>query len=102
MNLEFKDKSGENLKSGDYIVYGHNLGRCAGLRYGKVIEVTEGKHPSEYDKKVTKLKIQGVDDDWHFRRPNLLSRPSFLTFQERVLKVQESQIPEFILTLLEE
>ena len=40
----FKDKCGKVLTSGDFIVYGHALGRCAGLRYGKVIDV---KFPKE-------------------------------------------------------
>jgi hypothetical protein len=34
-----RDKSGRELEPGDFIVYGHALGRCAGLRYGVVLEV---------------------------------------------------------------
>ena len=33
------DKTGTEIKEGDFIVYGHALGRCAGLRIGKVLAI---------------------------------------------------------------
>ncbi len=33
------DKSGREINIGDYIVYGLALGRCAALRFGKVLDI---------------------------------------------------------------
>jgi hypothetical protein len=74
-----KDKAGREIQVGQYIVYGHALGRCAGLRYGVVLATAEDH-----------IEIRGCDDDWHIR---LLSRNSSLRFPKRILIVTGSQLP---------
>jgi hypothetical protein len=92
-----KDKAGINLKSGDLIIYGHALGRCAGLQYGKILEIVHTK--TWNDKPIEKVRVQGVDTDWDFEKPRLL-RPSCLQFSERILKITQNQMPKEIRELL--
>jgi hypothetical protein len=94
---EFKDKAGVPLKAGDIIVYGHALGRCAGLQYGRVLEVRVVVSRRRDEEKI-KLRVQGVDSD-RGDEPRLL-KPGFLEFPERILKVREEQVPEGIWRLL--
>lgn len=95
-----KDKSGRELKAGDYIVYGHALGRCAGLRYGVVIDIKEARD-SWTDKKKMHLRVRGVDDDWGGQKPELLSKDSTLQFGDRILRINPSQMPEKVLAILQ-
>lgn len=98
------DKAGNPLMPGDIIVYGHNLGRCAGLRYGKVIKITTKPDPHAYkdpSKTITKVTVHGVDDDWTHRGPELLSKKSTLEFSKRMLKVDRHQVPKELLDLLD-
>lgn len=82
-----KDKCGVPLEGGDYIVYGHALGRCAGLRYGLVLEANDDS-----------IKIIGYNDDWPGSKygDHLLSKPSRLVFPGRILRIYSSQVPEHI------
>jgi hypothetical protein len=99
----FKDKSGRELQVGDIIAYGHALGRCPGIRYGKVLGFKEGKDITSYsytDKKAVKVMVQGVDDDWPREAPKLAT-PSVLNFSSRILKVTPDQVSPKILALLE-
>lgn len=98
MSLEFQDKAGNPLKRGDFIVYGHALGRCAGLRYGVVVEIKEGK--VDWSQTGPKLHVFGIDDDWDHRAPTIC-RKGVLSFSSRVLKVRKDQIPLNQLSLLE-
>jgi len=91
-NPVFKDKSGRKLKGGDFVIYGHALGRCAGLRYGKVIQVQWSKG-YDGDDKIPKLKVHGVDDDWEHNEPRLCSKSVALGFPQRVLKIDRDQLP---------
>jgi hypothetical protein len=87
----FIDKAGRNVIVGDYIVYGHNLGRCAGLRFGKVLKIaviTETWHGDEE----WRITVQEVDDDWSFEDLRLC-RKGCLNFPNRIMKVNEI-IPE--------
>lgn len=98
----FKDKAGTVLVPSDLIVYGHALGRSAGLRYGKVLAIVEGCCYDLHGTKSPKIKIQviGVCDDWD-DPPSLLLKESVLEFSKRVLRVTKDQIPSNILSLLE-
>lgn len=112
----FPDKTGRALKAGDFVVYGHALGRCAGLQYGRVLAITEGKFGYD-DKLYPKLRIQGVemDDNNAFHHPERtkerrerfkdplasLLKPSVLTFPSRVLRVTRDQVPAEVLELLD-
>jgi ribonuclease HI len=66
-----EDKIGKEIRVGDLIVYGHALGRCAGLRIGEVLEIKDSK-----------LVVQGVDAEWR-ENPRLLSKRSTLSYPDR-------------------
>ncbi len=70
-----KDKLGQEILKGDFIVYGHNLGRCAGLRIGKVLKIDEKG----------RITVRGIDDDWKHRPPQLCSRAGVLLYPNRVI-----------------
>jgi|GEM_PF-3123207 hypothetical protein len=102
----FPDKAGVNLAPGDLIVYGHALGRCAGLRYGKVLAlVAHPKSEYNFDSKTgdreCKLRVMGADDDWSpHKPPELLSKASVISFGSRVIKLHPEQVPKPIADLL--
>jgi hypothetical protein len=101
--MVFKDKSGREIAVGDIIAYGHALGRCPGIRYGKVLGFRTGKDITSYsytDKKAVKIFVQGVDDDWK-NEPPKLARPSVLNFSSRIIKVTPDQVSPKVLALLE-
>ncbi len=85
-----KDKAGRELKTGDFIVYGHALGRCAGLQYGIILVEDNGKGH---------ITVRGVDTDWEHHAPRLLKK-STLLFGERILRVNSNQIPPRIQDIL--
>lgn len=95
----YVDKSGRELKVGDFIIYGSLLGRCAGLKYGKVLQLYESKG-DEYTKPKKRLKVVSVDDNWSHRGPELC-KPGYLEFSERILKIGRNLIPESVLSLLD-
>lgn len=104
--MSFTDKAGVPVEPGDFIIYGHALGRCAGLQYGKVLGYAP--HPKSdwgYNSKTgdrdCKLRIIGVDDSWSHKPPELLSKASIVCFGDRVLKLHPDQVPKPIAALLE-
>ncbi|MBP9757241.1 MAG: hypothetical protein KBD06_01440 [Candidatus Pacebacteria bacterium] len=101
----FTDKANVEVAPGDLIIYGHALGRCAGIRFGKVLALAE--HPkSEWGSnhktgdRDCKLRIIGVDDDWSHEEPKLLSKASVIAFGSRVLKLHPDQVPKLLADLL--
>jgi hypothetical protein len=99
---EFKDKSGRVVKPGDLVVYGVAYGRCAGLSYGKVLEVRDNPsydRNSEYNRAgKAKLRVSGVDKPWGSVQ---VKKPGFLEFSERVLVITPEQVPQDILVKLD-
>lgn len=95
------DKRGKPIVVGAYIVYGHALGRCAGLRFGKVLAVKEtvrqDRSMSPYS-----IRVIGVDDDWSTREPKLCSRPGNLMFPDRIIVLEAADMPDVHLRLLDE
>lgn len=120
----FPDKNGTALQAGDLIIYGHALGRCAGIQYGKVLGVLPGKEDAP-----SKLKVRGVDSNdnmdherpdyakterameqkrlqtnpeetWVIWSPKLL-KTSTLQYPSRVLKIFRDQVPAEILGMLD-
>lgn len=95
--MKFLDKNGSELKAGDYIVYGQALGRCAGINYGLVLGLTEVEDFDYFTEKTTKsakVKFVGMADRWNERDPiTLQSKPSYLYFPQRVLKINRVQMP---------
>jgi hypothetical protein len=103
------DKSGRLIQPGDLIVYGHALGRCAGLQYGKVLAVNwKDERVYDYrtnkwdeDARVPHFTVQGVDQDWSHEEPKLLKRKGTLQFGDRILVVEREQVPMTVLELLD-
>ncbi len=86
-----KDKLGNSINIGSYIVYGHNLGRCAGLRIGRILDI---KGKLEKYSSTGELKFHftviGIDDDYFNPNSNsnkitLLSKKSTLQFNDRII-----------------
>jgi hypothetical protein len=109
---KFIDKAGREVLPGDYIIYGHALGRCAGLQYGRVVAVIPPAG-DQYRGVCAKIRVRGVDanDNWlgysgygsGWRAGELeLLKPGTLSFPSRVLKVEPHQIPEAIWKLLDQ
>lgn len=105
-----KDKAGKEIAVGDLIIYGHALGRCAGLQYGKVLGFGSRKEYGWRDdsRVLETCKVRGVDSDWadvygpaETRQPRLL-KPSTLQFSSRILVVAEDQVHENVRALLRE
>ena len=94
----FYDKNGAEVRVGDFIVYGHAMGRCAGLRYGRVIAVQWSKTDPDWPSRVPvpKLRVQGVDDDWE-HMPLALCKPGTLEFPRRVLRIVFYYVPALLL-----
>lgn len=87
-----KDKTGkQEIISGSYIVYGHALGRCAGLKFGKVIKVDEKN----------RYHVIGVDDDWKYQQPEL-SKKGILQFEERIIVLPFDMLPDYAQKLLQD
>jgi hypothetical protein len=102
------DKAGNEIRVGDLIIYGHALGRCAGLRYGKVMKIT-WKEERQYDHSTNKwrlemvphFQVQGVDDDWSHQEAKLNKRKGTLMFGTRILVLDRKQVPETALKTVE-
>lgn len=99
---EFKDKSGRAVQPGDLLIYGVAYGRCAGLSYGKVLEIRDQKgfDPTNTYNRAgpTKIRVAGVDRPW---RGIQVKKPGFLEFSERVLVIARDQVPPDILAHLD-
>jgi len=100
------DRVGQEIVPGCFIAYGHALGRCAGLRIGRV-ETVNFKKVDEYDwekqknKKVEAISITvlGIDDDSESKKPHLLEKRSTLFFPSRMVVL--NSLPEKYATLYE-
>jgi hypothetical protein len=97
-----QDKAGQSLYPGDYIVYGHALGRCAALRFGIVLDIYEANDPygwwpgKDKGKKKVHLRIRGIDTEgWEVeaKGPKLLTKDSTLQFPDRVVRLTKNQVP---------
>jgi hypothetical protein len=75
-----KDKLGQEIKIGSIIAYGHALGRCAGIRIGKVLDLKESL--GRYDRMEYKITVIGIDDDWSNTEPKLNQRKGTLLYPE--------------------
>ena len=103
MELPLKDKLDQPIEPGAIIAYGHALGRCAGLRIGKVVKIAIKEKPSwaspaEPEARIT---VQGVDDDWSGRPVELTSRKGTLMFPDRIIVLNPAAVPQRFLSLLE-
>jgi hypothetical protein len=100
------DKLGQEIKVGSIIVYGHALGRCAGLRIGKVLKVKVEKGVRDVWNRIedkNRITIHGVDDDHSYldHEPKLLDKKSTLLSPERTIVLDEKIISPKIKKLLD-
>lgn len=104
------DKLGQEIRPGRWIVYGHALGRCAGLRIGVVLAVKRGEIPiSVYNipmpwNREDRITVWGLDDDhiefsrcnpndeWAKTKP--LTKKSTLLFSSRIIVLDEKLVPD--------
>jgi hypothetical protein len=101
MNKPIVDKLGQVIVPGCYIAYGHALGRCAGIRVGKVLAAKRVK--SEYtDESEYRITVQGVEDDWHSEKPTLCERKGTLRFPERTIVIHPAIVPPNFKELLDD
>ena len=77
------DKTGREITVGCYMAYGHALGRCAGIRIGKVLDLVEYKDNDGKQQAV--ITVIGVDDDWGTNKPRLCERTGNLLYPERTV-----------------
>ena len=95
------DKLGQEIKVGDYIAYGHALGRCAGLRIGKVLKVSYEKSNDWPREDIFKIKVWGIDDEWSYA-PILCSTPGTLNFPDRIVVLPLNQVPPDYVELIKD
>lgn len=103
--MTFTDKLGQELKPGRWIVYGHNLGRCAGLRIGCIIAAVKGEGSERCPwNRQDRITVWSIDDDhieYHkfnpndeWAKPKPLGKKSTLLFSSRCLVIPTELVPE--------
>src|ERR1039458_3246500 len=65
-----KDAIGQPISVGDLIAYGHALGRCAGVRIGKVLSINPPKKDM-YTTLPDTITVWGIDHEWLSEAPAL-------------------------------
>lgn len=105
--LKNKDVLGNEIKAGDYIVYGAAKGRCAGLNIGLV--TSAGTHKPEYGDSYFRTQAEAVQVSWgEYTRTGMDSysgakkkpRKVTLAFSERICVIPEAIVPQAIKDLL--
>jgi len=108
--LKNKDVLGNEIKAGDYIVYGAAKGRCAGLNIGRVTATEMTKAHGSYEGRNDTLRVTseavqvsygryertGCDSYSSNKKPRKVS----LFFSERICVIPESVVPQAIKDLL--
>lgn len=87
-----KDKLGQEIVEGDIIAYGHALGRCAGLRIGKVLAI-KPTNPDAMFSGNCRITVIGVDDDWAHNELALCRKKGTLMFSERIIVLPRARVP---------
>ena len=104
-----RDKIGAELQAGDFIVYGHALGRSAGLKIGRILEIKAGPPDRPYWRNehepappTWRIRVLGLDDRWG-AKPSLqrLTRGT-LQFPDRCCLVRGEDLPENVRLVLSE
>ena len=93
------DKIGQEIVSGSCIAYGHALGRCAGLRIGRVVS-TPKQITNVYNRREWRITVVGVSDDWDQEKPKLLSKKSTIQFPKRVIVLDPCNMSNKFYSLL--
>lgn len=100
--IKNKDVLGNEIKVGDYIVYGAAKGRCAGLNIGRVAAI--GKRAAGNEGKKLKWTVDAIQVSWgEYTRTgmneyaaNPKPRPVHLEFSERICVIPEFIVPEVL------
>jgi hypothetical protein len=93
VEIVVRDKVGQVISPGSYIVYGHALGRCAALRIGKVLEVRAREKTYASDSGVS-IVVRGINDDWgSYVGPRLNERDGTLLYPNRVIVLATGIVP---------
>jgi hypothetical protein len=100
MSEAITDKIGQPIAAGSIIAYGHALGRCAGIRIGKVLKLSSKPSWREGETEY-RITVQGVDDDWDHKTPALTSRVGTLQFPERIIVLAPEAVPAKFRKLLD-
>ena len=96
-----EDKIGQEISVGSFIVYGHALGRSAGLRLGRVLEISKGK-PGPFDKGWS-IKVIGIEDNEYWDKPpEACQRVGTLKFPERIVVLNKRKFPKNLKKILDE
>lgn len=93
------DKLGQDILVGSYIAYGHLLDRSAGLRIGKVLDITWKKRWSN-DKLSPHYTVWGVDEGWDGKLELCLKKGT-LQFSDRIIVLPDDKLPKAYRDLLE-
>lgn len=94
------DKTGRRIDLGDFVVYGHALGRSAGLRFGKVLAI-KPRPPRFHSDPAVSITVIGIEDDWSHREVALCSRVGTLQFPERTVVIEPERMPANLKALLD-
>lgn len=93
-----KDKLGNNIEVGSIIAYGHNVGRCGGIRIGKVLGLKISQEPWGYGvdkfRTVYSITVRGIDDDWSSNKPRLNTKNGTLSYPERIVVIGYDALPD--------
>lgn len=99
------DKLGRELKPGDFIVYGHALGRSAGLKLGRLLTIDNFEEPGYHPPLVNqcfRMRVVGIYDHFGIKPgPNQITK-GVLKFPDRCCKVPENEVPETLKALINE
>jgi hypothetical protein len=94
--LTATDKLGTPLAVGDFIVYGHALGRCAALRIGRILNITEKKVESFYVKGDFKtewsIRVCHLEDDWDGNPQKPGPRTGCLMYPKRTIVLRPEML----------
>ena len=104
--LKNKDVLGNEIRAGDYIVYGAAKGRCAGLNIGRVASTKIVN--TDYDGQCLKVSAEAVQVSWgRYERTGMDSysshkkpRQVHLCYSERICVIPEDIVTDAIKDLL--
>jgi hypothetical protein len=95
------DKSGHEITVGAYIVYGHALGRCAGLRFGKVLAIKPKAKPRSRLDSQWSITVIGYDDDALMAYNRVCDRTGTLGYPDRIMVIPRGWLTDEIKSALD-
>lgn len=106
MNEIVKDLIGQEIKPGSIIAYGHALGRCAGLKIGKVLDVqtTRQERPGYKDYVTYRIRVRGIEELWNYKdgvRQLEVTKIGTLQFPNRMIVIDKLTLSDNYQELLD-